>query len=435
MSKKDQVANRNYADEIGLESVPMSVARLVALLCWYDRHVPMFISVSGIGKTAVMKTLSRANDMDCVIFSLAHCEPSDITGPMWPAGDDSYTHLRNKRIPIDDEETPVILFFDEPNRADMPTLNAVFPAWSERRLGGHALGRNVVVAAAMNPPGGDYAVTSQFSSDPAMRRRTCQICVHFSREEFMRWAENPTKVNEILEAFPKIRFEDDYEESRRDRPLHMSIIEFLQGSPDLALDEKSRESGKVYACPATWEQVSDTLYTVDRLKLDTGSALIQRVLITKFAGHLGYKVASDVFDYYVKSSTVIDPRDALINYKDGTQVWKKVQRLIRGGDHGQLMGLVNLLANVWATDESLKLEDMVDPMAQLMYDFPPQVSGTFLATLAEADHKHNGGMSDRAVDMGQLLTDHPTFKKFRERRAEASEETTAKARELTSKAS
>lgn len=427
MASKDQVSQRNYAEEIGLESVPMSVARFVAQLCWYDRHVPMFISVSGIGKTAVMKQLSDAHDMECVIFSLAHCEPSDITGPMWPTADNSYTHLRNERIPVGDDPTAAILFFDEPNRAEMPTLNAVFPAWTERRLGGHLLGRNVVVAAAMNPPGGDYAVTSQFSSDPAMRRRTCQIAVHFSHEEFIRWAKNPGDGYELDARLRQLRFEEDFDAKRRNRPLHMSVIEFLQGHPDLTLDEKARDANKVYGCPATWQAVSDTLYTVEALQLDTSNAFIQRALITKLGGHVGARVASDVFDYHVKNAAVIDPREALTDYVKESTTWRKIQRLIRGGDNGQLTGLVNQLADVWATDASLELAKMTDSMAGLMHDLPPQLATTFLGKLAEADYAHNGGMSNRAVVMGQLLTDHPLFKKFRERRADASEETASKA--------
>ena len=436
MSKQDQTAKRRYAEEIGLQSVPMSVARNVAQLCWYDRHVPMFISVSGIGKTAVMKQLARAHEMDCVIFSLAHCEPSDITGPMWPSGDDSYTHLRNGRIPIEDEDDRAILFFDEPNRADMPTLNAVFPAWAERRLGGHKLGRNVVVAAAMNPPGGDYAVTSQFSSDPAMRRRTCQIAVHFSFKEFTRWAQNPGESFMLDNRFPKLEFDPEYEVKRRGRPMHPAVLEFLMGNPDLALDEKSREAGKVYGCPATWEAVSDTLYTVEHLELDPGDSVVQRAVTTKIGGHVGSKIAIDMWDYYVKNSTVIDPMQLLTNYKEGTHVWRQVQHMLRRGDAGQLQNIVNQAGHIWGHNPDLSHSEVAPSIARFLGDVPSTVATTYMQALAKADMEANGdATSKRSMELGTELHKYEEFKKFRSRRNDSIEEGKAKRRELKDQSS
>lgn len=431
MSKEDQISKRNYAEEIGLESVPMSVARNVAQLCWYDRHVPMFISVSGIGKTAVMKQLSRAHDMDCVIFSLAHCEPSDITGPMWPAGDDSYTHLRNGRIPIEGEDDRAMLFFDEPNRADMPTLNAVFPAWAERRLGGHKLGRNVVVAAAMNPPGGDYAVTSQFSSDPAMRRRTCQIAVHFSFKEFTRWAQDPAVSFTLDDRFPKLEFDEDYEAQRRGRPMHAAVVEFLLGNPDLALDEKSREAGKVYGCPATWEAVSDTFYTIEHLELETGDPIVQRTVTTKLGGHVGFKIANDIWDYYVKNAAVIDPMALLTDYEEGTHVWRQVQNMLRRGDAGQLQNIVNQAGHIWGHTPDLDDKKVAPCVARFLDDVPATVATTYMQALAKGDMEANGdSTSKRSMSLGAELHKYESFKKFRSRRNDSIEEGKAKRREL-----
>ena len=408
-----------YAESVGIPTTSMTVSQLILQLCWMDRHVPLLVSESGIGKTAVVRQMADAFDAQFVLYSLAHCEPPDVCGPQFPAKDDTFINLRDRRIPFQGypgENDRALLFFDEPNRAEMTTLNAVFPAWAERRLGVHEFGHNVRVVSAMNPPDGEYAVTGQFTSDPAMRRRVCLICVEHSPTETLRYAKNPTEAVRLL---PWVDWTDEEVAARKARPWHPAVIEFLTGSPDEVLDVKGRDAGKVYGCPATWEAVSDTFYTADRLTEEkvyvASDAALTRALQVKLAGHVGQRNSMEVWDIYVKSAEVIDPVEFMNEYHNSKDLQKKVERLVARGEVGQLLSLNNKIAGLWQ-DAGIKPEVFAKSMAKYMSMAPLQVGKTLLDGI-----NMSGGMdgsSTMSLQFSKAIAHLPEFQTWRERLAE-----------------
>lgn len=426
MSRNEE--DSSYAQEMGLEPVPLSVAALAVLLAFKDRHVPMLVSESGIGKTAMIRALGRLQEMDVLTYMLAHCEPSDLKGPMWPTEEGTFKTLPDGRIPfvgMANELVRRIIFFDEPNRAEQTTLNAVFSAIGDRRMGGHIFGPNVLVALAMNPPDGDYAVTSSFTTDPAMRRRTCQIAVHFSVGEFLRFMENPETTLPHLDMEPFIYDPAEFE-ARRNRPFHPSVIGFLRASPDLALDRKSREAGKVYACPATWEAVSDTLYTLDELDLDMSSPLIQRGVFVKLAGHVNAVTARAVLDFHEHASRTIEPSAVLRYYEEGSAVYRAVHRLINKGDNAQLSTLMNGIALTFFSGDKYyeQLEAVTPRLAQLYSDLPTTQSSLLTSRLTAKGREWHPD-AQYPEELNQLyakLALNPVYRKYKEHRSKAYEE-------------
>ena len=112
-----------YAEGIGLTPVPLSVAKNVVTMCMYDRHVPLLISESAVGKTAVLRQLARAHGMGFKFFGLAHREASDLTGPMMPSSDGkTYQHLPPNDIPLmghNNQDDLLMLDLAEANRAEI----------------------------------------------------------------------------------------------------------------------------------------------------------------------------------------------------------------------------------------------------------------------------------------------------------------------------
>ena len=413
-----------YAENVGVPTTSMTVSQLVLQLCWMDRHVPLMVSESGIGKTAVVRQMADAFEAEFVLYSLAHCEPPDVCGPQFPAKDDTFINLRDRRIPFKGyggEDNRALLFFDEPNRAEMTTLNAVFPAWAERRLGVHEFGPNVRVVSAMNPPDGEYAVTGQFTTDPAMRRRVCLICVEHSPSETLRYARNPTEAVRLL---PWQDWTAETVKERKARPWHGAVIEFLTGSPDEVLDVKGRDAGKVYGCPATWEAVSDTLYTIDRLTADkvykSDDATLTRAVQVKLAGHVGQRNSTEVWDIYVKSAEVIDPVEVMNTFHENKALQKKVERLVARGEVGQLLSLNNKMAGLWQ-DAKIEPEVFAKSMAKYINITPLQVGKTLLDGI-----NMSGGMdgsSTASMQFSRALVHTPEFKKWREKLAEETRKT------------
>ena len=403
-----------FAETVGLPTTSMSVAQLVMQLCWIDRHVPMLVSESGIGKTAVVRAATDLNDATFVLFALAYCEPPDISGPQFPSDNDTYVNLRDSRIPYkgyDGAEKRCIVLFDEPNRAEMTTLNAVMPAWAERRMGVHMFGPNVRVAAAMNPPDGDYAVTGQFTSDPAMRRRICMVCIEHSSQETLAYAKAPGQRGLLL---PWKDWDEEEVALRRTRPWHSATIEYLTGYPDHMLNREDRDAGKVFACPATWEAVSDTLYTVDALRKDAAlkdNVLFERAVLLKIAGHVGHTYAQEILDFYKKSVEIIDPVIVACSLHKDEAMRKKITRLVANGESAQLYALCNRMADGFDTMEASP-QEMAKSIACFVSITPTQVAKTLMNQL-NTTSKQMTGSTSRGIAFSTALAAEPEFVKWR----------------------
>lgn len=431
MAKDEEV--KSYAETIGVEPVSLPVAGLICQLCWMDKQVPLLIGESAIGKTAILKQMARYNDYRFELYALAHMESTDLTGPMYASRSkpDTYTFLRDGRIPFDgfeDRNEKVLVATDEANRAEMTTLNAAFPLWTERRIGPHKLGPNVVVAAAMNPPDGDYAVTSQFSQDPAMRRRVCQIYVTFNIGSFLEYARNPSGAKKIPEGFQSLDFGDPevWEEERRNRPFHGAVLDFIGAKPDLAMDRKSRDAGKVYACPATWEAVSDTLYTVERLGLDVDDPTVRQVVRAKIGGNVGAAIADEVLAFYQKVTEALIPREVLLDFRKGTPIYKKVTDAIRRGDNGTIASLLEGIAiELHSPDDDampFTLEEVIPQLGLLYLELPPQLGRALDAARVDIEKQRTRGMHGRILQVQKLLNRNADFNAAHERNNRAYEE-------------
>lgn len=476
MSKKNEVEARDYADDIGVIGVPLSIAKQVMQLCWHDGHVPLLIGESGTGKTAAVHQLAELNDMSVTTFSLGNVDSTDIRGPMWPREDGTFSFLKNADIPMewtasvrqdrilknvarqgitlekllseDFDYTSIenlseneldtlhsivvanrhavskaVLFFDEANRGNKDAMNAVFSVWAEHRLGDGRIGPNVRVAGAMNPPGGTYAVNSQFSNDPAMRRRVCQIVVHFSNVEFLRYAADPSE-RAVESRIPALDY-SEFLTRDRNRPYHKAVLEFLKLKPDVVLDTKARESGKVYGCPPNWAAISDTMYTVERLSLDMDDPVISRVVTTKLSGHVGYQVALDFLEHYNKVADVIDPVALLYNYKNKSKTWRQVQKAIADGEHLRIVVAMDLaIRHIYTEMEDdtsqFKLEDVMPQVGRLVNDIPANIAQEVMALFATVSTEMLGEFSPHTRKAMNILLKDKNFNAYVSRSLELS---------------
>jgi DNA-binding Lrp family transcriptional regulator len=317
------------------------------------------------------------------------------------------------------------LFFDlaELNRADQTALNAVMSVLVERYLGDNVLGPNVLVVADMNPPDGAYAVTSSFSTDPAIRRRTCQIAVNFSAAEFLRWAKDPSIGSEF--PYTPLREALEAPGTNKTRPLHSSVVEFLQSNVDLALDNTARAAGKVYGCPASWHACSDTLYTIERLKLPDTDPLLALAIQAKLGGHVGAVNARNLLEYHQRAAAALQPRDLLLSFaaKD-SPVRNRVKKLLDDGYVDRIAGALNNMAIVWAEGvdrAEFTSQDVAPHMAAIFEMVPLDLGAQLLDAIVAADDAAGGsnGPTMRSTTLVRYLHQEPAFVKFRDRRGEA----------------
>lgn len=469
MTEKNTVDLRDYASEIGTTPVSLSVAKLVVQLCWHDNHVPLLIGESGTGKTAGIQQLADMNNMELIPYHLGSMDSTDVRGPMFPQEGGTFKFLTPGNIPIkwkpslrqkrvlhqlktrhgisvedisadnfdatdfeeltekdldviysirrdiEKEAKKAAMFFDEGNRGQRDVMNAAMPVWTEGLLGDAEIGPNVRLCAAMNPPGGKYAVNTQFSQDPAMRRRTCQVVVNFSVAEFLNYAEDPEKQSKT-DLIPPIDYEE-YQERDKYRPYHYAVVSFIRQNPKRALDVQSREAGKVYGCPPTWEAVSDTMYTLERLEIELNDSRIRQAVRAKISGHVGSSAADEFLDHFEKATESVEPLELLYEYKEGTSTYAKVQRKLGKGEH---LGLLNVIKAAIEyvfdpQDEDFEYAEVTPQIAKLLNDMPPNTAQDAMTYFAKASDEIHGGFGSHLRDMTKLLSQEEDFKEFQRR--------------------
>ena len=245
---------------------------------------------------------------------------------------------------------------DEWNRGEKQVMNAAFTMMEDRMYGSHKLPDTTKIMACMNPSEGSYLV-NEAEKDPAFRRRLCFIAVRPDITSFMEYARNEGK-------------------------FHPMVIGFLQNRPDMLMDTKSRESGKIYASPASWEKISRTMYVVEKNNANIWD--IETTLRTKVAGHIGAGLAEELFMWGKTNFKLVKPDDVL---KDYSTVRSRVIAMTDTKDGKALdsdllsilyKGVATLLIN---TEPNAK--KVAPNLGLFAVDLPNDMAGAFLQSISQ----------------------------------------------------
>jgi hypothetical protein len=144
----------------------------------------LLIGLHGVGKTEAILSLVRENDLALKYFSCSTLDPfTDLVGVptprkycdndrIWVSTNENHcpmckgeVHESLKMVRPREIDRAELIFFDEFNRADEKTLNAIFEIIQFRAINGEPLPHVKACWAAMNPPDGDYKVSDL---DPAL---------------------------------------------------------------------------------------------------------------------------------------------------------------------------------------------------------------------------------------------------------------------------
>ena len=137
---------------------------------------------TGIGKSHIVHQVGERLDMQVIDRRLSQMTEGDIIG--LPELVDGVTRF----APIDwfvrACNEPVILFFDELNRATIEVQQCAFQIVLDRELNGHKLHPETRVYAAVNE-GSEYQVTEM---DPALLRRFFVTTLEPTAQDWLDWA-------------------------------------------------------------------------------------------------------------------------------------------------------------------------------------------------------------------------------------------------------
>lgn len=373
-----------FARELGVPLCTPRMAIDAAVLCLKcgHGHIPTFIAEAGIGKSQMTRQIADILKLFPMFFFLAHQEREDMVGIPYP--DDtrkSYTFLCEDTIRrLVDSNQPTLLVLDEWNRGEKPVMSAAFTMMEDRRFGSLKLPDNVYIMACMNPSAGNYLV-NEAEKDPAFRRRLCFIAI---RPDVGSWLEHAEKSK-----------------------FHPSVIELIRNSPKALLDAESREAGKVYANPAAWEKVSQTIYAMEAAGMNPTSPEIAPVLRTKLAGHIGIAMSDTYVKFFQDLLTLINPHDIIFRYDTVGKV--RVKRMLdkEKRDGGELSNVCQSVA-VTLISQRPPAKDVAGNLAQFAADLPRDMVRSFMKTLM--DEAESANDKPYLSDLAMEFTKYEAFK-------------------------
>ena len=221
-------------------------------------------------------------------------------------------------------EEPVILFFDEMNRAMPQIMQAAFQVVLDRELGNDKNGvarrlhPDTRVFAAINA-GNEYDVNEM---DPALLRRfwVCEFCS--DTDDWLGWAA--------------------------DNKLSSTLLDFIRVNPaELRVDPSTVEPGKVVANPASWHRLDDSLKHMDWSPDQFTGQSVPEGFYHVTAGFVGTEAAAKFIDHIRSMSTEVTAQELL------NSSWKKIEPRIDRQDAGQLNKISDRLVAFMKSEGSL----------------------------------------------------------------------------------
>ena len=194
--------------------------------------LPPYIAVlakgpTGIGKSHIVHQIADKLKMEVIDRRLSQMTEGDIIG--LPELTDGVTRFAPVDWFLRACNEPVVLFFDELNRATIEVQQCAFQIVLDRELNGHKLHPGTRVYAAVNE-GSEYQVTDM---DPALLRRFFAATLEPTTKDWLAWAE---------------KADIDY-----------VIREFIKKYPSHLRHTGELEPGIVYPNPASWHRLYQSL--------------------------------------------------------------------------------------------------------------------------------------------------------------------------------
>lgn len=183
---------------------------------------------TGIGKSHIVHKIAKNLSLPVIDRRLSQMTEGDIIG--LPELIDGVTRFAPIDWYVRACKEPVVLFFDELNRATIEVQQCAFQIVLDRELNGHKLHPETRVYAAVNE-GADYQVTEM---DPALLRRFWAIDLEPTTQDWLDWAMSTGNISELIINFIK-RY-----------PAHLRHVGDI-------------EPGKVYPNPASWARLNQAL--------------------------------------------------------------------------------------------------------------------------------------------------------------------------------
>ena len=285
-----------------------------------SKRVPYIEGQPGIAKSAIVKQIADQYNLKLIDIRLSMADITDFMGfPSIDHKTNRSTYNPPAIFPIETDKIPEgkegwLLFFDEFPSAPIEIQATAYKIILDRIVGMAPLHPNAVVVAAGNTTE-DNAIVNELST--AMQSRLIHFSLTVSLSDFIEWA---------LES-----------------KLDYRVLAFIKYRPELLNNFNPDHSDKTFACPRTYEMLSDIIKPMDIITPDKIPLIVGT--IGTGAGY-EFKAFIDVMNSLPTIEDILN-RPASVSFSNEPSVLYSLSALIARNfkveTSDQLMILINRL--------------------------------------------------------------------------------------------
>lgn len=336
-------------------------------------EVPLIVGESGIGKTALAKTLAKQREWSLVVIDGNLLKEGEIGG--LPTVEE-YTikdehgrvvskkttiyAIHTKLREIDNlilEGKDVLLFIDEINRCEHSVQQELMNLILNREINGYKLHDKVKILAAMNPSSKysadfDYQVVDM---DAAQENRFVWLNMESDAKGWIKWAS----------------------ENKVDR----KVIEFISTFPE-HLHSINEED--IRATPRSFERVSKSY----KLYKENKDSIPRRVFLNVLRGNLGRIIAEQLMDFIESDNTaLISPEEVF----EEEVLSEQVKIRISNESHTRLYltgsNIINYISRKVEELEGAAIKKVIDRFVEFLSFYPVDLMIGIMQDMRESQKK------------------------------------------------
>ena len=362
MARSKSKTDLSYPERLDIPQVTLSEARdqiLLSLKSKQRRGCIVLVGESGLGKTQIFSQICKELEYNLNPIHTAHWGLMGSGIPRKAEGD-FFDVAVPSVFPKPGEKS--ILLFDELNRGLKHAIAQFFTLLEDGSMFNYRLPEDCLVVGTMNPDTAAYAVTN-IENEAAIRRRVKFLYVI---PEFTGWY-NHAKTE---------KFHAGTAGPAQDKPCHPQILEYFKANPKLLYDDKARDQGKQYICPATVETISEDAYNMEADNISTHGSYAR----IRYSSSIGLTGTAQLIEHIKDSSVMLGATDILNGYTKKAQ--KAVKQLAKNGQQEKLADLCeNVLSLLFA--EKPDVRATVVSFLGFCGDLPPELTTNMLFQMNE----------------------------------------------------
>jgi len=358
------------------------------------RGVWCLISEAGEGKSQGIHQLARKHGRRVVDIRTSQFS---MIGAGVPQRADETGHFKIA-IPNDYPKPgeKCVLIFDEINQGQQHAIALFFKFLEDRGIYDYTLPDDCVIVALMNPSTAGYNVT-KIETNSAFNRRLMKAYVY---NTFSDWKKH-AQTNDF-------HFTDGLE-----KPCHPMVLRLLTATPAMLYTAKDRDGNKQFACPATWQTVSLSLYNLEAAKVDLTSEKAEN----RIAASINTVNARTLAEFIKNNEILIGPEEVLFKYKEKSKLRERVLALQKeaGGTYTQLVQ--DVAQHIFRERPDAEL--IAPQLVRFWHDMPVEQAQPFYQMLDAACQAHGGIGEPKNLAYMQALTianrQYPQWKEINDR--------------------